>query len=577
MVDDLSFLRQPNGVERLRVWLADRPFDWGIWLATRAAWRIFPVIVEAAPADWLARNTLPLFHALFSSTSSFARLIKGHKKAALVSSGLLFEPAQYKSAEGYYSSGLRNVVSAVAAKAKIDKVDSAVRSISLFETSLHLSSGHNTENIRFSIILEEDVKLLLSHNVDRSIQNSMGRLPSVRQQMGSVWFSSFTRSLDRIVALDPTFSIWRDWAIGAVSNRKFNFFEDDFATDAAIRDRQISLAIVQQLDQHFWSRSANLVNSEIGEWVNLAAAGVMGDPSLQPSIPIQNENAISFSTNVDGKITLSGMTHFGEVRSDDDTNDRYFECTQLARELISKCEGSNAGARLVSILKNYIEAASVDINSIRPSLFVQRGDRIRNEIAAYNDPQNMLPPLSDEILLDLKSWQAAHNLFVGLDPSLMARDAAMAGPDARVADISPQELRTVVSEADSAGILAEEVVDVVNEAADLAPSTPDPSNRRTVWSFETGRNLIIETFNLAMKFPVRSTIAGVVGVSAVSTVGFSGAIGSGILAAVPAAKFLLKHQTWIESRLGDSPTWKSLFISLIDWLENNTPLKSEKD
>jgi hypothetical protein len=159
----------------------------------------------------------------------------------------------------------------------------------------------------------------------------------------------------------------------------------------------------------------------------------------------------------------------------------------------------------------------------------------------------------------------------------MARDIAQLGPDARVANAAPREIRDFAIDADNSDILAEGVVDVVVEATALAPETPDPTNRRTIWSFETGRNLVIEAFNLALRNPGKSVVGAVVAGAAVTTLGPGGAVVSIAAGSIPAANFLLRHRVWIESRLGDSPTWRGLFLSLCEWLDENTPLKNEKD
>jgi hypothetical protein len=361
------------------------------------------------------------------------------------------------------------------------------------------------------------------------------------------------------------------------SGSSLNFFNEKEYADSDTRDRQAATSIIQNCDPSFWERSPSLVNKDVEAWIADARAGVLGDLSGAVPVPPQNENVISFKANDQGKIDLTAGTYYASVRDDQDTRDRFQECLNAARDLLNRCRGSNAASRLTIMLENYLQAVGLNVNEIRPSLLVQRGERLRQELAAYQSPDTMLPPVADDILLDLRGWRAAHNMLVGLDPVLMARDTAQLGPDVRVANVPPEEIREIARDADDQGILAEQVLDVVVEAAELAPANPDPSNRRTIWSFETGRNLIIEAFNVALKHPGKTATGAIVGGALVATAGVGGAIVAAAAGALPAAKFLLSHRAWIETRLGDSPTWRALFQSLCDWLEDNTPPDKDRE
>ena len=43
----------------------------------------------------------------------------------------------------------------------------------------------------------------------------------------------------------------------------------------------------------------------------------------------------------------------------------------------------------------------------------------------------------------MRGWQSAHNAFVGLDPALARRDAALFGPDAKRALVGPEDIRAI--------------------------------------------------------------------------------------------------------------------------------------
>jgi len=401
-------------------------------------------------------------------------------------------------------------------------------------------------------------------------------LDFVPNEFKALWEKYTDGGMSAAVEGDASFSLWKNWLGDVVRFRRHNFFEGDGSADASVKDRQVTSRIIHTVDIEFWSRDASEINADIESWIASETKGLSVDETGLGQVPAQNSNAISFRANAGGKIELSELRHLDVPSSDQETLDRYDECISNAREIHARCQGSNSARRLVNLIERYLSAAGEEISDLRSSLFVQRGERIRQEIAAYMSHDNMLAPLADDILLDLKAWEASHNMFVGLDPALMARDTALAGPADRIADVPPREIRDVALDADKSGILAENVAEVIVEATTLAPEIPDPLNRRTIWSFETGRNLVIEAFNIALRHPAKCALGGGVAVTSVATLGPAGTVLSLAATSIPAGKFLLRHRKWIESKLGDSPTWRTLFLSLVEWLDENTPF-SESD
>lgn len=566
-------------IDALREWLGDKPFEWGSALALRTAIRAFPwVFTERTPQDWTVRYALPIFHALFLAWSTHTKPIKGHKLSAELSINLLYPAALSHGSAAYFASAMRAIAMAIASKQKAPRVDHSIRSI---VASISLVAGKTSldppDTMLWSL-LENDKRRLESQGQSRNLEvRRLLSSPVTSAAYQEEWFADLEGSLDRLVAIDGSFDIWAFWLKRIVSGDFLNFFDAEEYVDSPTRDRQAATSIIKTVDPTFWERVPSLVNRDIAAWIESARAGVLGDQSDTASVPPQNENVISFEANDQGKIALTARTYYASVRLDQDTLDRFNECLMAASDLLHRCRGSNAASRLVTMLENYIQAAGSDISEIRPSLLVQRGERLRQELTAYLATDSMLPPVADDILLDLRAWQAAHNMLVGLDPALMARDTAQLGPDVRVANVPPREIREIARDADDRGILAENVLDVIVEAAELAPASPDPSNRRTIWSFETGRNLIIEAFNVALRHPGKTTTGAIVGGAVLGTAGVAGAIVAAAAGALPAAKFLLSHRPWIETRLGDSPTWRALFQSLCDWLKENTPLDEGRE
>jgi hypothetical protein len=292
-----------------------------------------------------------------------------------------------------------------------------------------------------------------------------------------------------------------------------------------------------------------------------------------PNMPLQNRNSISFQADADGRIAINADALADHLRADAGARDRHEEAVNEARNALNRCHGNNAAARLTGLLTNYLLAAGENLEAAKPSLLVQRGERLRQELARYEAPDHMLPPVADDLLLDLKGWLTAHNMVVGLDPVLNAMDTAMLGPDRQPALIPPDEIREKAREAEEADLLQDGVIEVVEEAADLAPAVPDADDRHTIWSTEMVRNLMIETASVALNNP--ATTGTVVAVGAVLSSGLAVGIvgGVSIMGSIKAAEYLVTHKEWVLARLGNTPTWQALITKLADWLEKMTPFE----
>lgn len=561
-------------VDVLRDWLLDKPFEWGPALSTRAAFRVLPCVFsnEISP-DWVGRYALPLFYSLFVSWSTYTRPIKGHKLAAEFSSNLLHSAALSPETEAFYASGMRALVGATAAKEKKVKVESSARAMQAFEQIFSRRALAELPRSLFWLSASTDCRWLGKQPDTRNIHaQRLLDFPLIPVEFFTDWKRELKAAFARLLTIDSSFWVWVNWVNQVVYGSGFNFVQDNSLENGRARDRQVAVNIVRSMQSQFATRSVASLNGLVAEWVEEANQDSTSEHDVGISIPAQNENAISFKASSFGRIALSFNPSIEALRDDPDSRDRYEEVIHTATDLLNNCRGSNSAGRLVVFLENYLDAAGAGLDNVRASLLVQRGERLRQELLAYQSAETLLPPISDDILLDLRAWQSAHNMFVGLDPALMARDTAQFGPDNRTANVPPHEIKQVALEADVAGLLAARVADVIVEATELAPDSPDPFNRRTVWSFETGRNLIIEVFNLALKHPIKSVSAGFGLGVVMQPLGVVGALGSVAVGAMPAAEFLLSHREWIETRLGDTPTWRALFADLCDWLDRNTPL-----
>ena len=559
----------------LRHWLEDKPADWAQLIAARAALRALTYgFGEHLPNNRIANFVIALFRA--TAISWAARNFPAHDmgmaastaaaRAAAYTASRVSSTAARAAEAAAYAAYAAYAVSADSAYAA-SRADAA-RADAAYAASRAASSAASRAAVWDSISADCDSLDAASDSVTVARLLTHERLWPRSSPYN--WSKNWDNATARLLALDPTYQVWIDWYNRRVKGEDAAFYipGDTNRTE----DKNILIKLADATDEEFWDKGALHVNTTLQRWINEARARVV-PPAVNADIPPQNRNAVSFRSNADGRISID-PTAAGALRTDADARDRHAEAVREAQALLERCRGSNAGARLTQLLENYLAAAGEAVEDIRASLMVQRGEKLRQEIAALAVPDSLLDPLADDILVDLKGWQSAHNMAVGLDPVLMALDTATLGPDVKPALISPDELRMLARDADHEGVTEAGVLAVLEEAADLAPAIPDPTDRRTLWSVETGKNLVIEAMSVALNHPVKT----VVGVAAAGVllppISAKVAIGGAVFGAWPTAKFLIKHREWIESKLGNTPTWKSLFNQLCDRIEKEAPFKS---
>ena len=394
----------------------------------------------------------------------------------------------------------------------------------------------------------------------------------------------------KLLSLDRNYSVWIDWYERRIRGERAAF--DIPGDKRRTEDKNILRQLAEASDEDFWDKGNHYVNATLKGWLDEARARAAPMPPVTAEthgtlefditahaeigpvpLPTQNLNSLSFRTNNEGRIAIDASALADKLRTDDDAMERHAEAISEARSALGRCQGNNAAARLTGFLENYLAAAGDSPGNAKPSLLVQRGERLRQELARYDASDHMLPPVADDVLLDLKGWQSAHNMMIALDPVLNANDTAMLGPDRQPVLIAPDEFREKVREADNQGLLAEGVVEIIDEAASLAPQTPDPTNRLSVSFGGMAQNLIIEAFACALNHPTISVVA--IGAAGLISAGpAAGAIGGvSVMSSIKAAEYLINHREWIIARLGNAPTWQTLIERLVGWLETVTPFK----
>lgn len=557
-------MAQITSHEELEEWLKDKPADWTQVVAVRAALRLLPhAFSETMPNDWVAPYSLSVFRALAISWAARNSPAYGMEKAA-------GDAAIALNASVYAPNDPANFAFNAAVAAFNSSVKYSIAADP--NTSAWLAQ---TDDYDWLVRVADPI--IASHRLTFEKLWPVGGVPQG-------WHSAWYNTAKHLLTLDPTYQVWIDWYNRRIEGHKAAF--DIPGDHDRTEDKAILARLADATNEDFWDKGATDVNTTLQRWIEEARERVrprdapfVTDPLRQldaepEPIPPQNQNAIPFTASEDGKIRIDERRNVDALRTDGDAQDRHSEAIREAKALLDRCRLSNSAARFVSGFENYLAAGGDTLADLRPSLFVQRGEKLRQEIAAYegSEQDSFLEPIADDLLIDLKGWRSAHNMAVGLDPVLMRIDTAMLGPDVKPTLIAPSELHAFVADADEADILDNGVREIVDEAIDLAPDVPDANDRRTVWSFESVQNLVIEAFSVALNYPVKVAV-GVAFTAAVGVKVAAGVAGGALVS----AKFLIKHRTWIETRLNNTPTWQSLFNQVCDRLEEWTPFKSSKD
>lgn len=563
--------------EELQLWMSNRPARWIQVIGVRVALRALPYITKAEP-EWLRKFADTQFRAL-----NFAWAF--HNSLSL-EIGTAYDAAGHAAFIAFNYSGenyaTNLAIATIEASAEsITKIDYDYYCINIGRFA-DFTDGWNNIN--------KDCEFLWGFPF---AERAAEELSAKDLRHNNSTYNSDNTSVQlatTLLSIDPNYSVWLDWYDRRIRGERAAF--DIPGDQNRAEDKAILVRLAEATNEDFWDKGHEYVNATLKGWLDEARARAALPPivavgsgtlevtggaiaELGPMPPPQNRNAISFKQDEDGQIAIDASALVGQLRTDTDARDRHAEAISEARGLLNRCLGNNAAARLTQRLENYLDAAGTSVEDIKPSLIVHRGERLRQELAAYAVAGTMLDPLADDILVDLNGWQSAHNMLVGLDPVLMAIDTSMAGPNLRPELMSPDEIRQFVNDANEAELLAPGTAEILIETADLAPTIPDSNDRSTNASTEMVRNLCIETVSIVLNHPVRTGIVVAVSTAACSSI-VAGAVSSiSTMGSIKAAEYLVTHRQWIEEKMGNTPTWQALFAKVADWLEKNTPFEQK--
>ncbi|MCL4673363.1 MAG: hypothetical protein KJZ64_10600 [Sphingomonadaceae bacterium] len=552
----------------LEIFLPSKPAPWTRSLAARSAMR---VLTNTAKIDneWLKLNGLTVIRMNFIiwlACFDSSNLIMNSVTEAGVS-GL---SARNKGGSHQFESAVSAAYFSILSLLSKEHVH-GIHAIN------YASSTHqNWESVSY------DLEALSELGSDENSASRLMTTPLWRADRPTNWHASFRRWANRLLAIDTNYRVWIEWYECRLRGEVFGF---NIPGDKnRFEDKGILNRIINESNNNFWNKGHEFVNSELARWLYearerahpkevhpLSTQGITTGPpeTSHPSLtvdaqlpPPQNRNVLSFKSTPEGRIAIDATAMSDRLRNDQDARQRYDEAVSEAKLALDRCLRSNAGARLTRLLENYLAATGEGLDDAKPSLIVQRGERLRQELTGCENPDSFIYPIADDLRNDLMGWRTAHNMMVGLDPVLNAADLAMLGPDRQPALIPPDEIEEKVEKADQAGLIETGDAEIIAEGIALAPASPDINDRRTIWSVEVIRNLFSESMGIALNpLNADAQASGIILMS-----GFRAVCGS-----IDHAKFIVENRDWILDRLGSTPTWRDLIDGLVERLETITP------
>ncbi len=468
-------MAQITSREELEEWLKDKPTDWGQVIAARAALRVLPDGFGAYVSDdAVAKHSLALFRA--TAISWAARNFPAYdiSKAADAAAYAAYAASRANYADPGSSEAYADA--SRAARAAADVGDFRVG----YVVSPPLWSN-----------LSADCDWLENAGDPALASRFLTREPLWPGGESGGWSEAWVSATGRLAALNLGYSVWVDWYDRRVKG-KCAAFDIPGDTDR-IEDKKILARLADATDEDFWSKGATYVNTTLQSWIDEARERVKPPPPQDVTVAEprpQNPDALVWQSDADNRIGVDAQSGVDALDVSDEARDRHHEARDEAQRVRALCGTSDAAFEIGGLLDRYLEAMGERIEGVRPGLFVQRGERLRQALASRiaDGTASNYGPLPDQVRDGLRGWQSAHNAFVGLDAKLARIDSALYGPDARHNIVPPDDIRAIANSADEAEILQPGGRDALEGAAAIAPTPPDADDRRSRLSSETVKN-----------------------------------------------------------------------------------------
>jgi hypothetical protein len=534
--------------EELRAWLKDKPADWAQVIAARAALRVMPYAFAGSDVGhWVEYLAFPLLWKLFISWSALN--FPAHDMVAAIaaaqdyaSDSVFVASSEYADTSAYADAACLATYAAI----ETNNVSSAAKAASIFATAKAEAWDKSAGNVNAAAIWAN-----VSHDC-RELENAANITTASQLQTHKKlwpveppvsWLDASILAVIRLCELGEGYPVWIDWYERRIRGERAAF---DIPGDTDRKeDKAILARLADATNEDFWDKGAAYVNTTLQDWIDEARARA-APPAADPAP--QNPDAIVWESDGESRIGVNLQAGVDQLDTSEEAQDRHAEAVNEALAARSLCENSNAALEIKDLLDRYITAMGQSIEASRPGLLVQRGEKLRQKLSSRlaDGDRSDFGPLPDQVRDALRSWQSAHNAFVGLDSALARRDSALFGPDARRGLVGPDDIRAIAASAQATGILQPGARETLDEAADIAPVSPDPEDRRSRWSSETAKNFGRQAIGfLWARFKTGAVLAG-------------SAYGIG--------HWTLSNAEWFRKVFADDATMLSVLETVLHWL-----------
>jgi hypothetical protein len=515
----------------LQAWLEDKPADWAQVIAARAALRLLPHRLWGR--NLVLALALPWFRCTFISWAA-----RNYPTYDMIAAGRVAVSSAIGTAK-HIDNSLAVAITAV----RVAIAGDVTRAVEVARLATNTTEGKGDWGditLDCDWLDDDPDPSSASRRLIRKMLWPIGRPLSVVDGWNDV--------VGQLLKLDPTYQVWIDWYERRIRGEDAAFHipgDTDRKADKAILAR-----LADATDEDFWGKGATFVNTTLQNWIKEAEIALLFAPEESAELPAQNLDAIVWESDDEGRIGVDASSGVDQLSTSGEARDRHAEAQAEAAAARALCENSNAALEIKELLDRYVAALGESIETSRPGLFVQRGERLRQKLASRlaDGEASVFGPLPDQVRDALLGWQSAHNAFVGLDSALAKRDSALFGPDAKRTLVGPDDIRAIAASAQQADILQPGSRETLNEAADIAPSPPDPEDRRSRWSSETAKNF------------GRQTIGHVWGLIKAGSVLVGGAYALG--------HWVLVNAVWFRMAFAGDAATLSALETVLNWLSN---------
>jgi hypothetical protein len=346
-------MQQIRSRDELEAWLKDKPADWAQVIAVRVALRALPYL-NNAKEEWLSSFATIPFRAIIISWVT--RNIPAYDITAAA------EAAAYASD-----------ISAPAAYAAIAAAYNADAAYAAAAAAYHVTNSYATAAPAFWNSIQSDCRWLTGHADYPAAPRMMTRRSLWLGQPPQDWLLDCFRLVERLLAIDPNYSVWIDWYKRRIRGERSAF--DIPGDKRRVEDKKILRRLAEATDADFWGKGHEYVNATLKGWIEEARARVAPPPPESKRTPAQIVSALERQASpqaqiVDGRLDAVPNTIFDKPQYSDTLADLPSELMAYTSTIISSLP-TNCEPLVRNCFKSFNDELLVRGN--RPILNILKG------------------------------------------------------------------------------------------------------------------------------------------------------------------------------------------------------------